>query len=50
MKSVDNKCLIIDSSLESIVDHIYKINKFAVEATEKKIIVTNSRENLKEFL
>lgn len=50
MKSVGSECLIIDLSLESTAGHIYKINKFVVEATEKKKIVMNSRENLKEFL
>lgn len=50
MKSMGSECLIIDPSLETVGDHIYKINIFAVEATEKKIIVMNSKENLKELL
>lgn len=46
MKYMGSKCLITDTSLERSGNHTCKINKFAVEATEKKIVDMNLRENL----
>lgn len=49
MKSVGIECLTMDPFLEGTGNHIYKINTFAVEVTEKKRIVVILRENLKDF-